>query len=72
MHKSILNYLIVRRAFMPHSEVTHSPECDEILEGGGEDEDAVDHGVEEEEDEELVVREAHAVVHPVVLSYHHP
>lgn len=43
---------------------THCPEFDEVLQHGGGDEQAVHQRVGQEEDEELVVGEAHAVVDP--------
>lgn len=43
---------------------THCPELDEVLQHGGGDEQAVHQRVGQEEDEELVVGEAHAVVDP--------
>lgn len=48
----------------PNCVITHGPELDEILQHGGCDEQAVKQRVGQEEDEELVVGEAHAVVHP--------
>lgn len=44
---------------------THGPELYEILQNRGRDEQTVDQRVGQEEDEELVVGEADAVVHPV-------
>lgn len=43
---------------------THRPELDEVLQHGGGNEQAVHQRVGQEEDEELVVGEAHAVVDP--------
>lgn len=44
--------------------VTHCPELYEILQHGGCDEQTVHQRVGQEEDEELVVGESYAVVHP--------
>lgn len=44
---------------------THCPELDEVLQHGGSDEEAVEQRVRQEQDEELVIGETHAVVHPV-------
>ena len=46
------------------SITTHHPEFDKVLKDGGSNEDAVEHGVGEEQQEEFVVGEAHAVVDP--------
>lgn len=43
---------------------THRPELYEILQHGGRNEQTVHQRVGQEQDEELVVGEAHAVVHP--------
>jgi hypothetical protein len=40
------------------------PEADEILGGGGTDEQTIDHRVAQEQHEVFVVAVAHAVVHP--------
>lgn len=46
------------------SVFTHCPELDEILQHGGSDEHAVNHGVGQEQDEVFIIGEAHAVVNP--------
>ena len=46
------------------------PELEEILERGESAVGAVEEGVEEEEDEELVVHEGHAVVYPRAVVVH--
>ena len=46
------------------------PELEEVLERGEGAVGAVEEGVEEEEDEELVVHEGHAVVHPRAVVVH--
>ena len=44
--------------------LAHRPETDEVLQRRQRYEDAVDECIGEEQDEELVVGETHAVVHP--------
>lgn len=56
----LLHYLLHAEA---HA-ATHRPEFDEILQHGGCDEQTVHQRVGKEEDEELVIGESHAVVHP--------
>ena len=46
------------------------PELEEVLERGERAVGAVEEGVEQEEDEELVVHEGHAVVHPRAVVVH--
>lgn len=58
------NNAIVRRVTVLISYHTHHPEFEKILKDRRCDEYAVEYGVREEEQEELVVGEAHTVVHP--------
>ena len=43
---------------------TYCPELDKVLQHCASDEQAVDHGVAQEQNEELVVGEAHTVIYP--------